>query len=215
MATATRQRFRHEVRQVAANTSFEVTRRPFTQFAVAKWAPVHRTPTRSLGRTQLLRSLAMRSTFAVAVALLLTPMAAFGQNSSARTSIASEILAANSAWARAILRQDPVALRQVMSPDYRLTFSSNPRSVDLTAWLQNFMKMKMRAYNPRVTHLRLLGADTVAATVSSNWEATLANGKPISETFTSVDTWQRVEGRWVAVDRRVVDLKVLDGPESN
>jgi hypothetical protein len=28
----------------SSNTSFEVTRRPLTQFAVANWAPVHPAP---------------------------------------------------------------------------------------------------------------------------------------------------------------------------
>ncbi|GAB6197087.1 nuclear transport factor 2 family protein [Lysobacter xanthus] len=157
----------------------------------------------------------MRAAVAIAFMLSLVPLSASADQASPGAAPVSEILAADSTWARAILSQDPAVLRQVMSPEYRLTFASNDKSIDLKTWMQNFMKMKMHAYSPRVTHLRLLGPDAVAATVSSNWEATLANGKRLSETFTSIDTWQRIDGRWIAAGRHVVDLKVLERPPGN
>ena len=68
----------------------------------------------------------------------------------------------------------------------------------------------MHRYNLRITALRLTGPDTVVATVASDWDATLANGKSLRETFVAHDTWERRDGRWMAVGRQVVELKLHD-----
>ena len=123
-----------------------------------------------------------------------------------------EVMHANATWADAIRRQDEALLLRMMAPDYRLSYESTGKSVGLDTWMRNFRRMKMQAYRPRITHVRLLGPDTVAASVASNWEATLANGKSLSEEFTAIDTWVRRDGRWVVVGRRVMALQLVEAP---
>ncbi|WP_213434615.1 MULTISPECIES: prolyl oligopeptidase family serine peptidase [Lysobacteraceae] len=127
--------------------------------------------------------------------------------------IAAGITTANAFWADGIRRQDPAMLAQVMAPEYRLTFENSSKRVDLASWMRNFMTMKMHGYNPSMTALRLIGPDTVVATVVSDWNATLSNGNSVRETFVAHDTWAWRGNRWVATGRHVVELKVLDQPD--
>lgn len=124
-------------------------------------------------------------------------------------SLRAEVNAANIRWVDATRRQDFALLREMMAPEYLVTYHDGKRA-DLPTWLARFGKIRMLDCGATIINLRVVGADAAEATVSAYWDAILANGKPFRETYVSRDTWQRKQGHWVVVRRDVVDMRLLD-----
>ena len=141
--------------------------------------------------------------------MVLAALIAISMQVAEPAALRAEINAANIQWVDATRRQDFGLLRQIMAPEYVVTYHDGSRA-DLETWLKRFRTIRMRDCGATIVNLRVTSPDAAEATVSAYWDAMLANGKPFRETYVARETWNRRAGRWVVVRRDVVDMRLLD-----
>jgi ketosteroid isomerase-like protein len=107
----------------------------------------------------------------------------------------AEVRRLEAEWTDAVLRKDTTKLREVMSPEFALTFAGAPeKAVSAAAWLNNLRSMQFVRYEVRVENVDVMGKVAVAK-VTGSWTVSM-EGKTRSQDFSLLDTWVQRSGRW-------------------
>lgn len=104
-------------------------------------------------------------------------------------------------WMDAWVRQDLVAIEQILAPDYTLTVSSMPgRPITREEWIGMLPRYTADAFEYRDMRVLLFGDVAVVSSVGRGVGAQV-NGADRSFPFFLTDVWERRNGRWQVVAR--------------